>query len=153
MFAGIEEKLVVFGLVLLLIMGCVFAYTEHIHAEDNAKDAAAVSVQLTRNAAQALAYQKQLGDADAQHQTDLKAIADAASKPAPRILCHAASSSPVSSVPAPSSGVPAASGNAGDVRAADYDPLPALTDLSAAYERRVETARDALNRWPGAPPL
>lgn len=152
MFATLEERLIVFGLFLLLLIVAVGGYSWHERtvgaAEHDKADLKLANDQLARNATQLAAYQKQLGDADAQKLQDTQTINTLQSRPVPHLLCHSTAGSPVPNLPAASSGVPAASGNATDVREPDFSPVAALTDLSAGYERRVETCRDALNRWP-----
>ena|SRR5271155_1026984 len=157
MFATLEEKFVLIGVAVLLLIGAYGLWQWHereLGAQKCEKaDTSAADKQIAAQAAQLKVYETQLGKADALHQTDLSTITALRGNARGHLVCHQTDTSPVPGLPSAPGGQPAASGNTADLREPDFDPAPALADLSAAYERRVETARDALNRWPNAPAL
>lgn len=157
MFADLYEKLIVGALVVLLFVAVGLGLYWHGHTAGEQhcekQDTTAAEKELAENAVQLAAYREQLGDANDQDQQDKQTIVSlrAAAARGSGLLCHQAYTSPLPGVPAAAASGPPADGDAPAVRGSDFDPKPALDDLSAGYEGRVEAARYALNKWPGAP--
>ena len=150
---SMTTRLIMIGAAVLAVIGATLAYNEHERElgalSCKMSDMVALAAQNKELLGEINAYKAQLAEADQQHAIDSAALATAAAHPVVHLLCHAANDSgKLPGVPAEASSRSAASGNTDPVRQRDFDPGESLANLSAGYERRVETARDALNRWP-----
>lgn len=148
---SLEVRLILIAVVMAALTIGIVAWDFHERNIGGAKCEQADTKEADKQlAAQAIAianYQKQLEAADARHADDLRLINMAATA-TPELVCHETVSRPVPKVPAASGGEPPAPRDADPVPERSFDPGPAVHALSIAYERRVETARDALERWP-----
>jgi len=150
---SLQTKLILIGIAVLAISGGILYWNLHEQHKGAAKceqaDTKAADTQIAQQAKQLATYKTQLEAADARHAQDLQLIQLAADRtPDTQLMCHETAARPVSRVPAPASSQPPAPGNADEVPGPGFDPRPAVHGLSVAFERRVEPARDALNRWP-----
>jgi hypothetical protein len=149
---SLEAKLIALGVLVIAILGGFIAWNLHERGIGAAKcekaDTAALQAQLEAITAERDAYDQLLTTANASLKTAQGKLDSLSAQPAPHLVCHSSDPIPVSRVPVQTDGGLAAPGTANAVHTGDFDPGPELTRLSIAYERRVEEARDALNRWP-----
>jgi hypothetical protein len=149
---SLKLRLILVGVLSLLAAGGVLYWNHHERSVGavacKQSDLDAAKAQLEKQAMQLAAYQEQLSDANEKLKDAQGLLAIAAAQPVSHLVCHKAGASGVPKVPGASSGGPTAGGVPGGLPESDFDPSPALRSLSVGYERRVEQARDALNRWP-----
>lgn len=142
--------------VIVAALGFILWYVHR--ADTNAvkvSDFQAVQKQITHNADQVAAWQKEATDANAQRQTEMAGIRSSIdSQRAPVLVCNRpASGSPVPRAPAAPAGGAAAGGTAdagprGDPQPVDVRPL--VNQFELKYEAALASCRAVLNQWPVA---
>lgn len=143
---------------ILLILILLGSWKWHMRNHDRAiTTQCEARVTLTKQAAQLqidsqiAAYQRQLQDAQHQHETDLAQLAAVrAATPASHLVCHTDSvrANELPTVPGQAPRGAASAGTLPAVRSREFDPGPALDRLHDEADSIVESCRDALKKWP-----
>jgi hypothetical protein len=149
---GLEAKFIAIAVLVIALASGVLYLDYHWQHKGELKcekaDTTALQAQLADAIKKRDAYAAQLKDANANLSSAQTRLAALAAQPVPHLVCHSADPIPVRQVPAQTDGGLATAGPLDSVHERSFDPGPTIRGLSVAYEKRVERARDALNRWP-----